>query len=117
MTEAAMRVLVVDDDPAIRRLLRTSLAAHGHAVFEEETGHGALEAVTVRKPDVVILDLALPDTDGLEVTRALRGWTRLPIIILSVRDRESDKIVTFLRSTNIASTVLASTVIPPRTSA
>jgi two-component system KDP operon response regulator KdpE len=92
MTEAAMRVLVVDDDPAIRRLLRTSLAAHGHAVFEEETGHGALEAVTVRKPDVVILDLALPDTDGLEVTRALRGWTRLPIIILSVRDRESDKI-------------------------
>ncbi len=92
MTQAAMRVLVVEDDPAIRRLLRTSLTAHGHAVFEEETGRGALEAVTVRKPDVVILDLGLSDTDGLEVTRALRGWTRLPIIILSVRDRESDKI-------------------------
>lgn len=92
MTETAMRVLVVDDDPAIRRLLRTSLSAHSYVVFEEETGRGALEAVTVRKPDVVILDLGLPDTDGLEITRALRGWTRLPIIILSVRDRESDKI-------------------------
>lgn len=92
MTESTMRVLVVDDDPAIRRLLRTSLSAHGHAVFEEETGRGALEAVTARKPDVAILDLGLPDIDGLEVTRALRGWTSLPIIILSVRDRESDKI-------------------------
>ncbi len=92
MTESTMRVLVVDDDPGIRRLLRTSLSAHGHVVFEEETGRGALEAVTARKPDVAILDLGLPDIDGLEVTRALRGWTSLPIIILSVRDRESDKI-------------------------
>jgi two-component system KDP operon response regulator KdpE len=92
MTESAMRVLVVDDDPAIRRLLRTSLSAHGHVVFEEETGRGALEAVTTGKPDVAILDLGLPDMDGLEVTRALREWSRLPVIILSVRDRESDKI-------------------------
>jgi two-component system KDP operon response regulator KdpE len=92
MTESTMRVLVVDDDPAIRRLLCTSLTAHRHVVFEEETGRGALEAVTARKPDVAILDLGLPDIDGLEVTRALRGWTSLPIIILSVRDRENDKI-------------------------
>jgi two-component system KDP operon response regulator KdpE len=92
MNESTMRVLVVDDDPAIRRLLRTSLSAYGHVVFEEETGRGALEAVTARKPDVAILDLGLPDIDGLEVTRALRGWTSLPIIVLSVRDRESDKI-------------------------
>jgi two-component system KDP operon response regulator KdpE len=92
MTEPALRVLVVDDDPAIRRLLRTSLSAHGHVVYEEETGRGALEAVTMRKPDVAILDLGLPDMDGLEVTRTLREWTRLPVIVLSVRDRESDTI-------------------------
>jgi len=92
MTETVVRVLVVDDDPAIRRLLRTSLSAYGHVVFEEETGRGALSAVTMRKPDVVILDLGLPDMDGLDVTRALREWSSLPVIILSVRDRESDKV-------------------------
>jgi len=92
MSVSAGRVLVVDDDPAIRRLLCTSLTAYGHTVFEEQTGHGALVAVTMHKPDALILDLGLPDMDGLDVTRALREWTNLPVIILSVRDRESDKI-------------------------
>ena len=92
MANSSLRVLVVDDDPAIRRLLRTALSASGHAVFEEQTGRGALQAATIRKPDAVILDLSLPDMDGVEVTRMLREWTRLPIIILSVCDRESVKI-------------------------
>lgn len=92
MTKPSLRVLVVDDDPAIRRFLRISLSAHGHRVLEEETGRGALAAVTTRKPDAAILDLGLPDINGVEVTRILREWTRLPIIILSVHDRESDKI-------------------------
>jgi two-component system KDP operon response regulator KdpE len=92
MTKPSLRVLVVDDDPAIRRLLRISLSAHSYVVFEAETGRDAIEAVTTHKPDAVILDLGLPDMDGVEVTRLLRGWTRLPIIILSVLDRESDKI-------------------------
>lgn len=92
ITETSLRVLVVDDDPAIRRLLRTSLSANGYTVFEEDTGYGALGAVTTHKPDVAILDLDLPDIDGVDVTHALREWTRLPIIILSVHDREKDKI-------------------------
>jgi two-component system KDP operon response regulator KdpE len=92
MTEPAVRVLIVDDDQAIRRFLRTSLSAHNYAVFEAATGQDALEAVIADKPDVLILDLGLPDIDGLEVTRKLREWSRLPIIILSVREHEDEKI-------------------------
>ncbi len=92
MTEPALRVLIVDDDQAIRRFLRTSLGAHNYVVFEAATGQEALEAVIANKPDVLILDLGLPDLDGIEVTRKLREWSRLPIIILSVREHEDDKI-------------------------
>lgn len=92
MANSPLRVLVVDDDPAIRRLLRTTLSAFGHAVFEEQTGRDGLQAAAIRKPDAVILDLGLPDIDGVEATRLLRELTRLPIIILSVCDRESTKI-------------------------
>ena len=92
MAEPALRVLVVDDERAIRRFLRVSLSAHGHKVFEAETGHEGLASATANRPDVIILDLGLPDLDGLEVTRRLREWTPTPIIVLSVRDREEVKV-------------------------
>jgi len=92
MTETGARVLVVDDEPAIRRFLRVSLSAHGYAVFEADGGQSALSAITAERPDLIILDLGLPDLDGIQVTRLLREWTRIPIIILSVRGQEADKI-------------------------
>lgn len=92
MTEDRLRVLVVDDERAIRRFLNAALTAHGYAVFEAATGEEALAAVIAQRPDLIILDLGLPDIDGVEVTRRLREWSRLPIIILSVREQEEDKI-------------------------
>lgn len=92
MSETGARVLVVDDEPAIRRFLRVSLSAHGYAVFEADSGQAALSAVTSDRPDLIILDLGLPDIDGIEITRLLREWTHIPTIILSVRGQEADKI-------------------------
>ena len=92
MAESPLRVLVVDDERPIRRFLNTSLAAHGYAVFEAADGPEALAAVIDQRPDLVILDLGLPGMDGVEVTQRLREWTPLPIIVLSVRDQEQDKI-------------------------
>jgi two-component system KDP operon response regulator KdpE len=92
MSETGARVLIVDDESAIRRFLRVSLSAHGYAIFEAENGLAALLAVVADRPDLVILDLGLPDLDGIEVTRLLREWTHIPIIILSVRGQETDKI-------------------------
>ena len=92
MTENGVRVLVVDDEPAIRRYLTVLLSAHGYTVFEAGSGQSAMSAVLADRPDLVILDLGLPDLDGVEVTRLLREWTRMPIIILSVRGQEADKI-------------------------
>jgi two-component system, OmpR family, KDP operon response regulator KdpE len=92
VSEAGPRILVVDDEPAIRRFLHVSLAAHDYSVFEAATGQDALAAVVTHRPDVVILDLGLPDLDGVDVTRMLREWSQVPIIVLSVRDKESDKI-------------------------
>lgn len=87
-----VRVLAVDDEAAIRRYLRASLSVHGYVVFEAESGQAALASVRDNRPDLVILDLGLPDLDGIEVTRLLREWTQIPIIILSVRGQEGDKI-------------------------
>ena len=92
MNETGLRVLVVDDERAIRRFLRTSLAANGYVVFEATNGAEALEAVVRDRPDVMILDLGLPDMDGIQVTARLREWSPMPIIVLSVRDQEADKI-------------------------
>ena len=92
MTESRLRVLVVDDKQAIRRFLRASLAAHGYTVFEASTGNEALSAVVDDRPDLILLDLGLPDLDGVEVTRQLREWTRIPVIVLSVRDDEATKV-------------------------
>lgn len=91
MNEAALRILVVDDERAIRRFLKVSLGSQ-HTVFEAANGEEALQAVTMERPDLVILDLGLPDMDGAEVTRRLREWTQIPIIVISVREREEDKI-------------------------
>jgi len=92
MAADALRVLVVDDEHSIRRLLTTSLGAHGFTVLEAATGNDALLAVAEQRPDVILLDLGLPDIDGLEVTRRLREWSSTPIIILSVREQEGDKV-------------------------
>jgi two-component system KDP operon response regulator KdpE len=91
VTEPGLRILVVDDEPAIRRFLRASLAAYA-TLFEAATGREALDGVVAHRPDLIVLDLGLPDIDGVEVTRLLREWTRIPIIILSVRGSERDKI-------------------------
>jgi two-component system, OmpR family, KDP operon response regulator KdpE len=95
MTETAARVLVVDDESAIRRFLRMSLAAHGYVIFEADSGEAAMVVAATNRPDLIILDLGLPDLNGVEVTRRLREWTRIPIIILSVRGQEADKIAAF----------------------
>jgi two-component system KDP operon response regulator KdpE len=87
-----MRILVVDDEPQILRALSTNLRARGYAVDLAGTGEAALTLAQRHRPDAVILDLGLPGIDGLEVIRGLRGWTDVPIVVLSVRDREADKI-------------------------
>jgi two-component system KDP operon response regulator KdpE len=92
MAEPGLRVVIIDDEEAIRRFLRVSLSAHGHAVYEVGTGQEGLAAVAAHRPDIIILDLGLPDLEGVEVTRRLREWTRTPIIVLSVRDREETKV-------------------------
>ncbi|MBN1876083.1 MAG: response regulator [Anaerolineae bacterium] len=92
MNESRPRVLIVDDEYAIRRFLRTTLDAHAYTVFEAETGEQALNAVLDRRPDIIILDLGLPDMDGIDVIRQLREWSQIPIIVLSVRGYEKDKI-------------------------
>jgi len=91
MSEQDVRVLVVDDERSIRRFLNASLGSQ-FAVFEATNGEEALAAVVSDRPDVIILDLGLPDLDGVEVTRRLREWTQIPIIVISVREQERDKI-------------------------
>ncbi len=92
MTPAGLRVLVVDDERAIRRFLRATLSAQDYVVLEASTGEEAVRSIAVERPDVVILDLGLPDLDGVEVTRRVREWSPVPVIILSVREQESEKI-------------------------
>jgi two-component system KDP operon response regulator KdpE len=85
-------ILVIDDEVQIRRLLRLTLESHGYTVREAENGSLGLNEAAVRRPDAVILDLSLPDLPGLEVLRRLREWSQLPVLILSVRGSETDKI-------------------------
>ena len=85
-------ILIVDDEAQIRRFLRISLESHGYQVQEAVTGRAGLEEAARLRPDVVILDLGLPDMDGLIVLRQLREWSRVPVVVLSVRDRDEDKI-------------------------
>jgi len=92
MSEPMPVVLLIEDDRHIRRFLRTSLEAEGWRVFEAETARqGRIDAAT-RKPDLLIADLGLPDGDGVELIRDVRGWSRVPVIVLSARSDEDDKV-------------------------
>ena len=86
------RVLVVDDEPQILRFLRPGLAAGDFDVITAITGAGAVKQAATMAPDVIVLDLGLPDKDGKDVIREIRAWSKVPIIVLSARDRESEKI-------------------------
>jgi two-component system KDP operon response regulator KdpE len=85
-------VILIEDEPQIRRFVRSALEAEGWQVFEAATAQRGLTDTGTRKPDLVVLDLGLPDTDGLEVIRDVRGWSAVPIIVLSARSDEADKI-------------------------
>jgi two-component system KDP operon response regulator KdpE len=87
-----VRVLVVDDEPAIHRFMGPALAANGYESLRAETGGEALAMVVNRRPDIVVLDLGLPDMDGKDVLRRLREWSDVPVVVLSARDREAEKI-------------------------
>lgn len=91
MSEGKTRILVVDDERSIRRFLSASLSGQ-YDVIQAADGEEALRAAVNERPDLLILDLGLPDIDGVEVTRRLREWTQIPIIVVSVREQESDKI-------------------------
>jgi two-component system KDP operon response regulator KdpE len=92
-TKPVQTALIIDDEPQIRRLLRVTLEANGYSVLDAATGGDGLAEAAQRKPDVVLLDLGLPDVDGLTVLKRIREWSKVPILILSVRDQEDDKIV------------------------
>jgi two-component system KDP operon response regulator KdpE len=87
------RILVVDDEPQIRRALSLHLGVRGYEVFEAESGEHAMQIAATEHPDVVLLDLGLPGMDGVLVIQALRGWTTVPIIVLTVRDDERSKVL------------------------
>lgn len=92
MKDGKLRILIVDDEEAIRHFLKASLRAYQHTIFEAGSGQEALDLTSQAKLDLIILDLGLPDMDGVEVIREVRQWNNLPIIVLSVRNREQDKI-------------------------
>ena len=92
MTGANPVALVVDDEQQIRRFLRAAFELDGFAVEEAETGQGALRLAALKHPDLVILDLGLPDMDGGEVLERLRAWSSVPLIVLSVRSNEAEKV-------------------------
>ena len=85
-------MLVIEDEPQMLRFLRPALAGHGFRISEATTGRDGIHQASTRPPDVVLLDLGLPDIDGLEVTRRLREWTQVPILVISARGREDDKV-------------------------
>ena len=92
MTETPPLILVVEDEPEIRRFLRVSLTSNGYQLLEATKGEEALQLVAEKNPQLIILDLGLPDLDGTEVARKIREWSQVPIIILSARNQEIDKV-------------------------
>ena len=90
--KAARTALIIDDEKQIRRLLRIALEEAGHQVYEAETGQAGLAEIVQRRPDVVLLDLGLPDMEGIKVLRRLREWSDVPVLILSVRDDPEEKV-------------------------
>src|SRR5712664_1606641 len=92
MTDLCPTILIIEDEPPIRRVLYATLQASGYQVIVADTGQDGLTQAATRQPELILLDLGLPDLDGLEVTRRLREWATMPIIVLSARGRESDKV-------------------------
>lgn len=92
MTAQEPLLLVIEDEPQMLRFLRVSLGAHGYRVVESRTAQDGIAQAATRAPDVILLDLGLPDLDGLDVTTRLREWTRTPILVLSARGQDEDKI-------------------------
>ena len=92
MSEPTLIVVLIDDERNLRRFVRAALEAEGMAVFEASTGLQGLAQAATRRPDLVIADLSLPDMDGTEVIRELRAWSTVPVIVLSARSREEDKV-------------------------
>jgi two-component system KDP operon response regulator KdpE len=92
MTDHAPRVLVIEDEPEIRRFLRTSLGAHDFEVHEAATGQDGLRLAAEQPQDIILLDLGLPDVNGFQVIEQIRGWSSVPIVVLSARGQEADKI-------------------------
>lgn len=92
MTNSGLRVLVIDDEPQIRKLLKVSFSAHGYTIDEAATGSDGVNKAAIFKPDILIVDLGLPDMDGKDVIREIREWSDAPIIILTARDQEPEKI-------------------------
>ena len=92
MTAARMNLLLVEDDPQIQRFLATALDAHGYALAIAGSGAEGLKLAALRQPDILIVDLGLPDMSGLDVIRRVREWCMRPLLVLSARDRESDKV-------------------------
>jgi two-component system KDP operon response regulator KdpE len=91
ISDLPLKILVVDDERPIRRFLNASLG-NRYTILEAENGGGAIQSAAVNHPDLIILDLGLPDMDGTEVTRRIREWTDVPVIIISVRDSEQERI-------------------------
>jgi two-component system, OmpR family, KDP operon response regulator KdpE len=92
MERPAPLILLIEDEPQMRRFLRAALGAQDYRLVEATTARDGLAQAASRNPDVVLLDLGLPDRDGLEVARELRGWSSVPIIVLSARGQEQDKV-------------------------
>jgi two-component system, OmpR family, KDP operon response regulator KdpE len=92
MADEKELILLIEDEPQMRRFLRITLQSQGYRLVESETGNDGMRQATTRNPDVVLLDLGLPDLDGLEVTKRLREWTQTPIIVISAREQEQDKV-------------------------
>lgn len=92
MSDKGARILVIDDEPQILKLLKVSLVAHGYNIESASTGREGIEKAAAFKPDVLIVDLGLPDIDGKEVIANIREWNMTPIIVLTVREQESEKI-------------------------
>ncbi|MFO0547212.1 MAG: response regulator [Polyangiaceae bacterium] len=93
MTDPPTTILIVEDEASVRGFLRASLGSHGFHLLEAETARRAVQLVTTHQPDLIVLDLGLPDGDGVAMTRELRTWTRIPIIVISARGREEDKVL------------------------
>lgn len=93
MTDGGPLVLLVEDEPQMRRFIRASLSSHGYRLLEAESAREAVAMITSHNPEVILLDLGLPDRDGIEITRELREWCKTPIIVISARGREDDKVV------------------------